>query len=248
MEVCVDSIASALEAADGGASRLELCSALLEDGLTPSIGLFEVVKSLVSIPVFVMIRPKLINNYIYSDNEILEMETDIKMFKSKGADGFAFGALTSKGCVDENVCQRLLAVSAPLPTTFHRAFDLTINPFESLETIIQLGFKRILTSGQESNVLEGVDLVRDLVEHSAGRIIIMPGAGISEQNLSYILETTSANEFHSSAKKIVTLPKFKNSDEPYKIFITCKKRVQIMVDISKNICCVKQSNQHLNNL
>uniref|UniRef100_A0A1B6DWR0 Copper homeostasis protein cutC homolog n=1 Tax=Clastoptera arizonana TaxID=38151 RepID=A0A1B6DWR0_9HEMI len=233
MEVCVDSLSSAIAAAEGGATRIELCSALLEDGLTPSVGLFEVVKSVIKIPIFVMIRPKMLNIYNYSEKEVEEMEYDIKMFKSKKADGFVLGALTSEGLVDENVCKRLLLITAPLPVTFHRAFDLTTDPFYSMEKIISLGFERILTSGQKKTALEGVNLITELIKHSNGRIIIMPGVGICVKNLKVILEKTGAIEFHASAKTQVIL-KTPNLGEETKVFVTSKVHVKEMVDIYQN--------------
>lgn len=199
MEVCVDSVESAINAERGGAGRLELCSSLLEGGITPSLGLLQVVKQYVRIPVYVMIRPRG-GDFLYSDRELEVMRKDIEMMKSHGADGVVFGALTEDGRVDAELCMELLALSRPLPATFHRAFDMVHDPVVALETVITLGFERVLTSGLDSTVLEGLPLIKRLVEQAKGRIIIMPGGGITERNLQRILEGSGAQEFHSSAR------------------------------------------------
>lgn len=200
MEVCVDSIESAINAEKGGASRLELCCALSEGGLTPSPGFLAIVKSVVKIPVFVILRPRSGGDFVYSSKEVEIMRQDACYLKETGADGFVFGALNNDRNVDEEVCKSLLELISPLPVTFHRAFDVTRDPFEALETLVKLGFKRILTSGQESSAEKGVELIKQLVERSKGRIVIMPGAGISKSNVGKILSMTGANEFHASAR------------------------------------------------
>ncbi|XP_046667338.1 copper homeostasis protein cutC homolog [Homalodisca vitripennis] len=200
MEVCVDSIASAVNAAVGGAARLELCSALSEGGLTPTVGFLHVVKSLVKIPVFVMIRPRRGLDFVYSPEEINVMELDLNNLKTAGADGFVFGALTPSKSVNESVCKRLILAASPLPCTFHRAFDVIENPLVELETIISLGFVRILTSGQEETAVKGVKMIKNLVKCSRERVSIMAGAGITDKNLEYILRETGVREFHASAR------------------------------------------------
>jgi copper homeostasis protein len=148
MEICVDKIASAVAAADGGATRLELCSALSEGGLTPSIGVLKKVKKLVHIPVFCMVRCRP-GNFTYSTAEIEAMQDDAKLLIENGADGIVFGALTKEGNVDVQACNSLIeVVPEDKPMTFHRAFDWTENSMEALEDIVRLKrFSRILTSG-----------------------------------------------------------------------------------------------------
>nr|XP_006630976.1 PREDICTED: copper homeostasis protein cutC homolog [Lepisosteus oculatus] len=199
MEVCVDSVESAINAERGGAGRIELCSSLLEGGITPSIGLLQVVKQYVRIPVFVMIRPRG-GDFLYSDREVEVMKTDIHLCKNHGADGLVLGALTEDGRVDTELCVELLAACRPLPVTFHRAFDMVHDPMLAMETLISLGFERVLTSGSDSSALEGLPLIKRLVEQAKGRIIVMPGGGISERNLQRILEGSGAQEFHCSAR------------------------------------------------
>ncbi|XP_063348152.1 copper homeostasis protein cutC homolog isoform X1 [Pelmatolapia mariae] len=209
MEVCVDSVESAVNAERGGAGRLELCSSLLEGGLTPSLacsdaasakrGLLHVVKQYVKIPIYVMIRPRG-GDFLYSDLEVEVMRKDIELMKSQGADGLVLGALTEDGRVDAELCMELLAAARPLPVTFHRAFDMVHDPAVALEVLISLGFERVLTSGCDSSALEGLPLIKRLVDQAKGRIIIMPGGGITERNLQRILEGSGAQEFHCSAR------------------------------------------------
>ncbi|KAJ0067189.1 hypothetical protein NL108_012920, partial [Boleophthalmus pectinirostris] len=181
------------------ASRLELCSSLLEGGLTPSIGLLNVVKQNVKIPVCVMIRPRG-GDFLYSDYEVEVMKKDIELMKLNGADGLVMGALTEDGRVDAELCLELLAVARPLPVTFHRAFDMVHDPTIALETLVSLGFQRVLTSGCDCSALEGLPLIKRLMDQAKGRISIMPGGGITERNLQRILEGSGAQEFHCSAR------------------------------------------------
>ncbi|KAJ8418121.1 hypothetical protein AAFF_G00138300 [Aldrovandia affinis] len=199
MEVCVDSVESAINAERGGAGRLELCSSLLEGGITPSIGLLKVVKQYTGIPVYAMIRPRG-GDFLYTDREVEVMRTDIELAKSSGADGLVLGALTEDGRVDAELCMELLAACRPLPVTFHRAFDMVRDPPSALETLISLGFERLLTSGCDCSALEGLPIIKRLVEQAKGRMTIMPGGGISERNLQRILEGSGAQEFHCSAR------------------------------------------------
>ncbi|XP_054060468.1 copper homeostasis protein cutC homolog isoform X4 [Rissa tridactyla] len=163
MEVCVDSVESAVNAERGGAGRIELCAGLVEGGTTPSMGLLQVVKQCVRIPVFVMIRPRG-GDFLYSDREVEVMKADIRLAKLHGADGLVFGALTEDGRIDTELCTALLAVCRPLPVTFHRAFDMVHDPLVALETLISLGFERVLTSGCDSSALEGLSLIKRLAE------------------------------------------------------------------------------------
>ncbi|XP_041065454.1 copper homeostasis protein cutC homolog isoform X1 [Carcharodon carcharias] len=211
MEVCVDSVESAINAQRGGASRIELCSGLMEGGITPSIGLLQVVKQYVRIPVFAMIRPRG-GDFLYSDSEIEIMKADIKMAKANGADGTVFGVLTEDGRVNAEVCMDLIAESRPLSVTFHRAFDMVHDPMTALECLISLGFERVLTSGCDSTALEGLPTIKCLVEQAKQRIIVVPGGGITERNVQRILEGSGAQEFHCSARSSRdSLMKFRNS-------------------------------------
>ncbi|XP_029109697.1 copper homeostasis protein cutC homolog isoform X2 [Scleropages formosus] len=243
MEVCVDSVESAINAERGGAGRLELCSSLLEGGITPSVGLLHVVKQYVRIPVYCMIRPRG-GDFLYTDREVEVMKTDIELIKSHGADGLVLGALTEDGRVDTELCVELLAACRPLPVTFHRAFDMVHDPVVALETLISLGFERVLTSGCDSSALEGLPLIKRLVEQAKGRIIIMPGGGISERNLQRVLEGSGAQEFHCSARSTKdSTMKFRNpcvnmgaslSAPEYSVKVADVTKIRTLNAIAKN--------------
>lgn len=239
MEICVDSIESAMNAVSGGAHRLELCSALSEGGLTPSLGLLKTLKTMISIPIFVMLRPRCGYDFHYSDLEIKVILQDLTLFKNAGADGFVFGALTGNGDIDEATCSIVISAACPLPVTFHRAFDVaTVNPMEMAEKIADLGFKRLLTSGRSSVVVDGKFLIKNLVEKMKDRLIIIPGAGIQVGNLKDILVTTSACEFHGSAKVLKQytdkINVMDSNDKAAQVYITDCATVKKLLHIYKN--------------
>lgn len=200
MEVCVDSFESAINAVTGGAHRLELCSALNEGGLTPSLELYKILKPVVSIPIFIMLRPKS-GDFFYSNLEVNIILRDLILFKEAGANGFVFGALNNDKNIDIDTCVSVILSAYPLPVTFHRAFDVaTMNPIKMANKIADLGFKRLLTSGRCSKAIDGKFLIKTLVDKMKNRLVVIPGAGIGVENLEDILITTSAIEFHGSAK------------------------------------------------
>ncbi|XP_040848252.1 copper homeostasis protein cutC homolog isoform X3 [Ochotona curzoniae] len=233
MEVCVDSVESAVNAERGGAGRIELCSGLLEGGTTPSMGLLQIVKQSVQIPVFVMIRPRG-GDFLYSDREVEVMKADIQLAKLYGADGLVFGALTEDGQIDKELCMCLIALCRPLPVTFHRA----------LQTLLTLGFERVLTSGCDSSALEGLPLIKRLTDEAKGRIVVMPGGGITERNLQRILEGSGATEFHCSARSARDSGmKFRNSSvamgaslssSEYSVKVTDVTKVRTLNAIAQN--------------
>jgi copper homeostasis protein len=198
LEICIDSVESALAAQSGGADRVELCSALFEGGLTPSAGLLEIVRDRLKIGVAAMIRPRG-GDFCYTDEEFAVMECDLVMAKELGADVIVLGLLNPDGTVDVERTGKLVQLARPLPVTFHRAFDMARDPFEALEAIVDLGIERVLTSGQERSAVEGLELITELVGKAAGRIIVMPGGGVTERNLQRILRHTGAREIHGSA-------------------------------------------------
>lgn len=198
IEICAGSVESAIAAAHGGAQRIELCSALSEGGLTPSQAMIEYVKSNLKILTFVLIRPRS-GDFSYSRAEFEVMKSDIFSAKVKGADGIVTGMLNTDGTIDTCRMKEIVEMAHPMPVTFHRAFDLTRDPYEALEEIIGLGCHRILTSGQASGAIEGVELISELVNKAGSRIIIMPGGGINTSNLRELFAKTGAAEFHLSA-------------------------------------------------
>lgn len=203
LEVCVDSIASAIAAAEGGASRIELCSALSEGGLTPSVGVLKALKDLpINIPIYCMLRPRRGDDFVYSDLEMSAVLHDMELLQSQGADGFVFGAITSNREINIEQCQQVMEKAKNLPITFHRAFDVTdsLKMHENIETIIDMGFKRILSSGFRQTAQYGLDFLSQMIAKHHKDITIMPAAGICVGNLEEILTATKCVEFHASAK------------------------------------------------
>lgn len=202
IEVVIDSVYSAIVAEQGGADRVELCDNLFEGGTTPSSGMIRVVRDQINIGLQVMIRPRG-GDFLYSELEFEIMKNDINTAKDIGADGVVFGILQNDGTVDMDRCRELIALAQPMNVTFHRAFDMTADPFLSLEALIKLKFDRVLSSGQERTAFEGADLLKELVEKAKNKIIVMPGGGITERNLLKIEEVTKAMEFHVSGRNKV---------------------------------------------
>jgi copper homeostasis protein len=202
IEVCSCSVDAVMEAGSGGATRVELCSLLSCGGITPSAGLIRQARAACGqsgLQIHVLIRPRE-GDFVYSESELQTMLEDIRFCAEAGVDGVVMGALTKGGALDVDSCSRLVEAAGPMHKTFHRAFDVCANPSETLEQIISLGFDRLLTSGQKADALSGASLIASLVKQSAGRIVIMPGAGINPANIAEIQRLTGAAEFHSSAR------------------------------------------------
>jgi copper homeostasis protein len=198
LEICVDSIESAIAAKEGGADRLEVCSSLAVGGTTPSFGLVKQCVEDIRLPVIMMIRPHE-GGFVYQENDLKTMLADIEIAQSIGVCGVVFGALTQERHVHLDHCQRLLAAAHSIKTTFHRAFDIVTDPIESLDQIIALGFNRLLTSGQESTAQKGIPLVRQLRDRAQNRIAILAGAGVNALNAKQIVNETGVRELHASA-------------------------------------------------
>lgn len=205
VEVCVDSVESAMAAERGGAQRVELCSDLYEGGITPSLGLLGVVRSRVSIAVHPIIRPRA-GDFCYSGPEFESMQRDIEVAKSEGADGVVFGMLRPDGNVDVERTRQLVELARPLSVTFHRAFDMSADLFRALEDVCATGADRLLTSGGQQECLHGVDVVARLVDAGRGRIIIMAGGRIGISNASTIVERTGVREIHVGLASPVRSP------------------------------------------
>ncbi len=209
IEVCLDSAESAKAAEGGGAGRVELCADLVEGGTTPSAGMIATTRRQIEIGLQVMIRPRG-GDFCYSALEVECMLRDVELARELGADGVVVGALTPDGTVDRPLTARLVAAAAPLPVTFHRAFDMTREPAAALEALIELGIERLLTSGQESSALEGLELIAELIEQAGERIVVMPGCGITPRNLDRVL-ATGAREVHVVGTDSVASPmRFRN--------------------------------------
>ncbi len=202
VEICVDSPAGALAAQEGGANRVELCANLLEGGTTPSAGAIKVARAGLSIGLQVIIRPRG-GDFLYSPEEFEVMKADITTARGLGADGIVIGCLTADGDIDRERTRELIALGRPMNVTFHRAFDMCRDPCQGLEELIGLGADRVLTSGQEASCLEGIELLAALAKQAAGRIIVMPGGGITPDNARRIVTATGVEEIHLSARRAV---------------------------------------------
>lgn len=198
IEAVACSVDDCLEAEAGGANRLELCSAMMVGGLTPSLGTLVDARAATRLPIVTMIRPRA-GGFHYTPREFSTMRRDAELAARHGADGLVFGILTADGRVDAARCQEFVDAARQIgvsQTTFHRAFDVTSNPDEALLTLIDLGVTRILTSGREQTALKGAPLIRTLVARAAGRIEILPGGGIREDNVEDVIQATGLRQVH----------------------------------------------------
>lgn len=202
LEICTASLASAQAAQAGGAHRIELCQNLEQGGITPSYGLIRQVLAEVNLPVFVLIRTRP-GGFVYSPDELAIMRADIGLCRDLGCAGVVLGALDAAGRVAVADCQALIEQAGELGVTFHRAFDACRDQAEALEEIISLGCQRVLTSGGQPSAEAGQAQLAALVAQAAGRIEIMPGAGIVGSNIATLVAHTGAQEFHASAKRTV---------------------------------------------
>ncbi len=200
IEICANSVASCLQAQQGGAYRVELCAGIPEGGTTPSYGEIAVARELLNIKLNIIIRPRG-GDFLYSDVEHQAMLHDIEMAKKLGVDGVVIGCLTADGKIDMVRNKELMDAAKGMCVTFHRAFDMCKDPIESLEQIIALGCDTLLTSGQRPTAIEGISLLSELVDRADGRIVIMPGSGVNENNIAQLAQQTKATEFHFSARE-----------------------------------------------
>lgn len=223
LEVCVDSVESAIAAKAGGATRFELCSNLVIGGTTPGYELFELVKEATGLPIRTLIRPRF-GDFLYTEYEYEQMVRDIRHFAAAGADGVVIGSLNADGTLNETQMRGMIAAAGACGITLHRAFDVCRDPMETMQKARTLGVDTILTSGQESDCLAGRELLRQLVEcaaeserrhrvpekmadgKGAGRgekLTILAGAGVKAENIRQIAETTGVHAFHMSGKKVL---------------------------------------------
>jgi len=200
VEICCGSLEDALEAEQGGAERAELCSALFLGGLTPSLGTVIEAKARLKIPIMVMIRPRG-GGFCYTGPEMAVMERDTVLAVEQGADGIVFGILNADGSIAEERCRRIRKLIGDRQAVFHRAFDVTPEPFRSLDQLVGLGFTRVLTSGQEDTAPEGASLIRRLIEYAGDRIQVLPGGGIKLNSLRQVVELTGCKQVHLTAFK-----------------------------------------------
>ena len=244
LEICVDSIESALNAQLAGADRIELCDNLIEGGTTPSYGTIQSARSNLNIILHVIIRPRG-GDFLYTDTEYDILRRDIELCGESGMDGIVCGILTYDGKIDIDRTARLVELSRPMSFTFHRAFDMCADPVSGLEAIIQTGADRVLTSGQKKSAAEGSDLINILVKQAKGRIIIMPGGGVDESNIAALAKTTGAGEFHLSGRRSVDSEmKFRQKGlsmssisgiDDYSRKVADTEKIKRIIEILKNI-------------
>jgi copper homeostasis protein len=201
-EICIDSISGARAAKSAGAHRVELCANLLEGGITPSRGMIRQARKVENIKLHVIIRPRG-GDFLFDDDEFSVMEADIDTAKEERADGVVIGLLQADGAIDAARTRELIARARPLAVTFHRAFDMTPDPFAALDTLISLGVERVLTSGQEASVLEGLPLIAELVRRAGEKVIVMPGGGITARNVQRIVAAAKPREIHFAALEVL---------------------------------------------
>ncbi len=202
IEICTDSVEGVLAARVGGAHRVELCSSLIEGGITPSAGTIELAVKRGGLPVMVMIRPRG-GDFCYSTVELDVLRSDIAMSKALGVAGVVLGVLEPNGRIDRAHTRELAALARPLQVTFHRAFDMARDAFEALDDLMELGIERVLTSGQERSVIEGLETLGKLVARARGRISVMPGGGITERNVGKVVADLGVREVHLTGRSMV---------------------------------------------
>lgn len=199
LEICADSVESAVAAEQGGAQRIELCGSLLEGGITPSAGMIAAVHKRISIPLHVMVRPRG-GDFCYSADELEVMRHDVLFAKQLGANGIVFGILQEDGQVDRERTRHLIEAAKPLSVTFHRAFDMAKDLRQALDDIIAAGAQRVLTSGGEKTAMAGTDAIADLVKYAGGRIVIIAASGINSSNIRELTAKTGVSEIHASLR------------------------------------------------
>jgi len=239
IEACVNSAESALEAQAGGAGRVELCDNLFDGGTTPSLGTIREARKRLDIGLAVMIRPRG-GDFCYSPLEREIMKTDLLAARAAGADSVVFGMLHADGTIQEKQTRDLIDLARPMSVTFHRAFDMTADPFLALDTLIALGVDRVLTSGQQASAAAGVELLAELVARAGDRIVVMPGVGIDETNIAGLVGRTGAAEYHVLAEKREQSPmRHRNEDvvmgadpivSEYERLVTDRQRISAICD------------------
>ena len=239
-EVVTEDVAGVLAAEAGGAHRIEFCSALDVGGLTPSIGLVqEALRRREHIQLMVMVRPRA-GDFCYTDTEFATMLSDIDAIKATGAEGVVFGILNTDGTVDAERTNQLVLRARPMLVTFHRAFDMTVDPYDALEVLIDVGIDRVLTSGQEATAIKGMACIQKLVKQADGRITILAVSGIRPANVQKLVVQTGVQEVHGSAfAKTSSAMTYRNprlsmgvpDTDEYALRITDERKVRKMVEV-----------------
>jgi copper homeostasis protein len=220
LEIATSDFETTKSAVKGGADRIELCANLNEGGTTPCYGTIYQCRERFDVLLYPIIRPRG-GDFLYTDDEYEIMLHDVKLCKQLGCDGIVIGLLNKDGAIDKKRTAALIEIAYPMGVTFHRAFDRCRNPLEAMEQLIEIGCERILTSGQQPTVNEGMELITELNKMADHRIIIMPGSGVRLENIKLLAEKTGCKEFHSSLRSRTKTkmefihPAFENSAETY---------------------------------
>lgn len=242
LECCVDSVESAINAAKGGASRLELCSNLIIGGTTPDVALVKEIRKYTDIRIHALIRPRF-GDFCYTQHEMEMMKFQIRALKEAGVEGVVIGVLDEEGNLDVPKMKELMQEAEGLSVTLHRAFDMCRNPYEAMEQAIALGIHTILTSGQKQSAWEGRELLAELIEKAQGRIDIMAGAGIGAKVIEQLLPVTKGSSYHMSGKVTLDSPmKYRKADvsmglpslSEYEIWQTAEDAVREAVNVLQN--------------
>lgn len=202
LEACTDSVESALEAAEGGAHRLELCANLIIGGTTPGVSQFKQIRKSLELPIHVLLRPRY-GDFYYTEREFQMIREDAAMFIQLGADGIVAGCLTPEGNLDRERMEILRETAKSRHFTLHRAFDMCQCPYRALEDAVSIGADTILTSGQQNSCLEGKALLKELIRLAGSRINILVGSGVNARTIPSLAKETGARQFHMSGKTMV---------------------------------------------
>jgi copper homeostasis protein len=238
LEICADSVSNAFVAQSAGAQRIEFCAGLPEGGTTPSPAQIKEARKLLHIPLYVLIRPRG-GDFLYDDLEFDIMKSDIHFCGQTGCDGVVIGLLRLDGTVDAERSRELTAIARQytMSVTFHRAFDRSNNLFQAMETIIELGCERILTSGGYDKATEGAEIIRQLIEKAGKRIIIMPGSGITPENAGELIRKTGLKEIHGTFRsRVESKMQYKNTnlthpENEYALLRTDTEKIRKIADI-----------------
>lgn len=252
LECCVDSVESAINAANGGASRLELCSNLIIGGTTPDVALVKEIRKYTDIRIHALIRPRF-GDFCYTRHEIEIMKSQIRVLKDAGVEGVVIGVLDEDGNLNMPIMRELMAEAEDLSVTLHRAFDMCCDPYQALEEAIALGVNTILTSGQKQSAWEGRELLAQLIEKADGHIDIMAGAGINASVIEKLIPITKGTSYHMSGKVTLDSPmRYRKEDvsmglpslSEYEIWQTSEENVKAAVNVleecvnnERNITC-----------
>lgn len=243
LECCVDSVESALNAARGGASRLELCGNLIIGGTTPSMGLFHQIRKESDIRIHALIRPRF-GDFCYTDYELEIMKEEIRAFREEGAEAVVIGALTEDGDLDLHAMEAMIQEAGDMDITLHRAFDMCRNPVQTLEETIKLGVNTILTSGQQQSSWAGRELIREMIQLSNGKIDIMAGGGVGAEVIRKLRPVTGGTSYHMSGKITLDSPMRYRKEEvsmglpslsEYEIWRTSEENVREAVRVLNEI-------------